>query len=205
MRNVSKSGIALIFGGLLVLIVNAVITPFLPSGDSFAATAASPVFLLRQILSAFAAFSLLAGSVGLFLHRSDRFGRVGMCTFGLAFLGSALLLAHEWGQIFIVHDLALHEPKALEALEDVAGATFSDIGAMIAVVTFAVGWIAFSVSILIFGAYVRLGPVLLLIGFFATPMLAAALPPMLGLGLGNAILASGWFFLGHELYRSQNE
>ena len=53
------------------------------------------------------------------------------------------------------------------------------------------------------GVYARRGPILVIAGFFAIPILSAALPDVWGPILGNAVLGSGWIVLGYELFVSE--
>ena len=45
------------------------------------------------------------------------------------------------------------------------------IGAMIALATFSIGWILFTISLLIAGRLKRLGPALVIAGFFMIPLI----------------------------------
>ena len=126
-----------------------------------------------------------------------------MIAFGLAFVGSAMLFAHEWAQVFFLHPLALVDPDALQAIEDVEGLNFYKLEALLSVSTFAIGWIAFSTSMLMGGVFARLGPALVIAGFFATPLLTVALPS-LGIGgqiIGTVVMGAGWILLGRELIK----
>ena len=51
------------------------------------------------------------GSVGLYLRQAERAGRFGAVAFAVALLGSALVLATEWVQLFDIRDLALRAPR----------------------------------------------------------------------------------------------
>jgi hypothetical protein len=199
MRHITWSGIAVVGGGALALLVNAGLTPFLDLEAPYAETAASSVFLWRQSLSALTAVLLLMGSVGLYLRQADRAARFGVVAFVVAFVGSALLLANEWCQIFFVRGLAIGAPQTLTALEAADGQNLFDIGAMISILVFSAGWIAFSISMLLSGVYSRRGPVLVIAGFFAIPILGAVLPGAWGLVAGNIVLGLGWILLGREL------
>ncbi len=203
MRFIGWSGIALAAGGVLTVVINAALTPLLPSDASYAETAASTVFLWRQSLSALAAALLLGGSVGLYLRHTERAGRLGGVAFTLAFVGNALLLAHEWSQIFFVRGLALAAPAVLDKLDAAKGPSLHDVGALAALGAFAVGWIALAISMLFSGAYARRGPLLVIAGLFVGPLLSAAMPGAWAAILGSAVLGAGWIMLGHELHASQ--
>lgn len=48
-----------------------------------------------------------------------------------------------------------------------------------------------------------IGPILLIAGFFAVPILAAAVPDLWGFVAGNTIIGTGWVLLGWELAKSE--
>ena len=47
---------------------------------------------------------------------------------------------------------------------------------MIAFLTFALGWLVFSISMILGGMYLRRGPILVIVGLLAAPILGAILP-----------------------------
>lgn len=197
-----SSGWALALGGALTFLINAVLTPFLPKNAVFSAVAVSPIFLWRQSSSALAAMLLLFGAVGLYLRQAKRGNWFGAAAFAMAFVGSALLVATEWNQVFDTRDLALRAPATLDALNSGRGMNLPDLGALIALVTFTVGWIALAAWTLHARIFPRLAAVLVIAGFFLIPVLHAVLPGSWGDGLGNGVLGAGWFWLGIALYRS---
>ena len=199
MKRLSWSGIAVVSGGVLMIIVNVVFSPLLPLDVSGPEMMASDAFLWRLSLAALAVFLLLVGSPGLFRHQSGRSGRFGTIAFGLAFIGSGLMFAHEWAQVFFLHPLALVAPDALQAMEDVEGLNLYELEAIFAAGTFVIGWIAFSASMLFAGVFARLGPTLVIAGFFAVPLLTVAVPGIWGAIMGTVVLGSGWILLGREL------
>ena len=193
-------GLALAAAGVLTIVVNAVLTPLLPSGATFAATAASVAFLWRQSVAAVAAALLMFGAIGLYLRQVDRCGPFGAAAFALALVGSALLLATEWIQIFEIRDLAVRAPDVLNRL-DGEGVGLDDLGAMAAMATLVVGWIALAITTRRSGLLSRTAPNVVIAGFFATPFLSTVLPPLLAGALGNTILGVGLAWLGWELSR----
>ena len=198
------SGCALAFGGALTFLINAILTPFLPKGVLFSTVAASPIFLWRQSASALAAMLLLFGAVGLYLRQSKRSSWFGAVAFAIAFVGSALLVASEWDQIFETRDLALRAPATLNALDSGRGLSLSNLGALIAIGTFTVGWIALAGWTLRIGVFPRRAAALVVAGFFLIPLLHAALPGSSGDILGNGVLGAGWLWLGMDMYWSSS-
>jgi hypothetical protein len=197
------SGVALAAGGALTLLLNAALTPRLPAHAPLAETAASPLFVWRQSVSALAALGLLFGAVGLHLRQAARAGRFGALAFALAFLGGALLFAMEWGEVFVVHPLAVGAPQALAALEPAHGPGLYDIGSMIAFSAFALGWILLAIATLRARVLPRPAAWLVIGGLFATPLLGAVLH-VWGAVAGNAILGAGWFWLGLKVARARS-
>lgn len=192
------AGIALVAGGLLTILINAVLTPMLPKHVSFDQTASSAVFLWRQSSSALAVGLILLGSVGLYLRQSEKAGLFGAIAFLAAFLGGALILATEWSEIFLVRDLAFRFPATLKALDTGSHPNRYDLGAMMPIGLFTLGWIALAASTFRTAAASRRGAILVIAGFFAIPMLMAALG-IPGAVLGNLILGSGWMLLGNDV------
>jgi len=113
-----------------------------------------------------------------------------------------MLLAQEWNQIFFVRDLALRTPETLIALETTRELDLGDVGAIIVFSFFSIGWILFCISIIVAKVYRPIGSVLIIIGFFAAPILGAILPSMWGLILGSAVLSCGWFLVGLERFKN---
>ncbi len=123
--------------------------------------------------------------------------------FGLAFVGSTLLVATEWSQIFDTRDLALRAPAVLNELDSARGLSLSNLGALIVILTFTVGWIALAAWTLRVGILPRPAATLIIAGFFLIPLLKMALPGLWGVVLGNGVLGAGWFWLGMSLFRNQ--
>jgi len=202
MKSLKLSGIAVAAGGACLIFVNAVLTPMLPLDVPFTEMMASEAYVLRLSAASITVFLFLIGSPGLHAYQAGRSGLFGKITFGLAFLGCALLFAHEWGQVFFVHSMAVAAPEGLQAMEDAEGINLYDLEAVIVLSVFALGWIGFAVSMLLAKVYSRLGPALVITGFFAVPLLTAATSLTVGGALGNAVLGSGFILLGRELFRN---
>lgn len=202
MNSFRLSGLAVAIGGLSLIIVNVVFTPMLATDVPFPEMMASKTYLWRLSLAAMTVFLLMIGSAGLHSYQGSRSGVFGKIAFAITFLGCAFLFAHEWAQVFFVHSIAVAAPDALQAMEDAEGINAFDIEAIIAIIAFTLGWISFAASMLVAGVFARLGPALIIAGFFAIPLISAATSPTWGGALGNAILGSGFFLLGRELFKS---
>jgi drug/metabolite transporter (DMT)-like permease len=106
------SGVALMLAGVLLAGINLVLTPQLGIDRDFAAVAASTVFFTRQLIASGIALLVLYGLIGLRETHAGVPGKFGVVAFALAFLGTAVLLPLEWGQAFIIHDMALAATSA---------------------------------------------------------------------------------------------
>lgn len=197
------AGLALICAGVLNVVTNSVLTPLLPRGASFAHTVASPAFAWRQSAASVCAVLLLFGTVGLYLRLLEKVGKGGAVAFALAFCGSALLLGVEWSQLFDLRDFARRAPDALDALNAAHGPSLSDIGGLIVLGVFSIGWLALAGVTIGARSVSRVAASLVVAGFFLIPLLHPILPGLLGAIVGNIVLGVGWMWLGIELWRQR--
>lgn len=198
----SWGGAALAAGGALLLLLNVTLSPFLPTELPFAQLAGSPLFLWRQSASILTCVLLLFGAVGLHLRQAERSGRLGAAAFGAALLGSALLLAWEWIDVFVLRELALRSPAALGALEDTDGLSLYDLGALIPAVSFALGWLALATATLRARLLPRAAGLLVIAGFLLIPLLSIIVGTKAGGILGSVALGSGLCWLGLAVRRA---
>jgi hypothetical protein len=198
---VSWTGGALAAGGALVALLNLLLTPRVVSSAPFEQTAATSTYLWRQSLSAIAVGLLLFGSIGLYLSYADRHRVHGAVAFVVAFVGSALVLAWEWVDIFVLHELALRAPETLASLENAKGLSLYDLGAIIPFSLFALGWITLASWSWRVTPSFRLPPTLIVLGLFSAPLLTAAIGPGWGGAIGNAIFGCGLCLLGLQVHR----
>lgn len=195
---------ATLIGGLLFLVVNGIFTPMLPIHLSFPEQVTSDVFMWRLSLAAVSVFFLLIGSIRLFEINRPAFGWFGRSAFYLTFIGCLMVFAHEWAQVFFVHDFGKFAPEGLIALEDTDQFNLFDLETALALGFFMLGWLCFAFAILRAGVQPRRGPLLLLIGFFLVPILGAAMgalglgakAPLIGMAAGNVVVGLGWVLLG---------
>ncbi len=192
-------GRALAAGGLLTFLLNATLTPLMVAKAPLEQTAASTIFLYRQSLAILVAALLLLGTIGLYSAQSERAGVFGGIAFVMALLGSALLLAWEWINVFLIRELALRAPAAVRTLETAKGFSMYDLGALIPITLFSIGWIVLEVSTLRAWKPGRRPAIAVIAGFFLIPILSAAFGVTWGGVAGNAILGFGWFFQGRAV------
>ena len=191
--------LSLVLGGGVAVLVHLVFTPMLPSAEGFAVVAASSAFLWRQSLSAVVAAFILLG-VAEILFRPERGApRWAAPAAALAVLGSAILIAQEWGEIFIVRTLAFESPDALLRMDKAPDTSMYDLGAMLALGFYAVGILAMAVSALRTRDAEKFGPGLVIAGMFAVPLFTALSHSVYGGIAGNLVMDAGWILWG--LYR----
>lgn len=170
------TGLSLLLAGLLLIGINAVLSPLLPQGG-FAE------------LAALTALLMLFGVIGLHLDQMRRAGAFGGAAFALAVAGAVALFSVEWNRAFTIRDFAQQAPATLEAVEDAKGLTPFDIGALIAAAAFFLGWFVFALSLFFANVFSRIGAALAAIGFF------------LALIGSSIVIGVGWVLLGLGLMR----
>ncbi len=203
MRNETITGSALLTGGIFYFVTNGIFTPLLPTDIPWTDVFASTTFLARLSFASLSVFLLLVGSIGLFRRQSHRTRTFGALAYGVLFTGCVLVFAHEWGQVFFLHELAKVAPEGLEALENREGFNLYDIETFVGLIGFMLGWLLFAVSMLMARVFNPVGPGLILVGLFAAPILGAVMPALWGFVVGNVILSLGWIILGSELIRTR--
>ena len=201
MSHLKFSGYCLIVGGLLLFIGNAIFSPMMPTDGTTADLMGSSAFVWRLGTNALTVFLLMIGTTGIFKYQSTNSGVFGAIALSLAFAGSAFMFAHEWGQTFYMHTFAALSPEALNAV-DGSNPTMFLIEIGLSLGFFSLGWILFCISILTANVLPRLGPILVLSGFVAIPILSAAISdPIWGGILGSILLSSGLVHMGLTIAR----
>jgi hypothetical protein len=191
------SGGSLLTGGVLAALVNAVLTPLLPTDAGSVAVFTSTAFGIRMPLAAASVALVTIGCVGLYLAQADRL-RFGSIAFLVAGVGGMMAFCAECVQFTLIRDLAFEAPETLERLEEAGQLARYDLAFAIAVTTFAVGWLAVAVVTLRAGVLSRRGPIVLLLGMLLVPVLGG-LAGIWGAVAGNVVLGAGWALLGLDL------
>lgn len=202
---IKYSGVALIIAGLFFLIANVAIAPFVNFEATYSMVLTSTIFLYRMISAALTSAFLLFGAVGLYLHHGqvEHVRLFRQITFIIAFGGSAFLFANEWHQIFVLPEIAKINPEVIDKLDASGNSSGYAIGAMLALTTFSIGWILFTISILISRKLKRIGPALVLAGFIIIPIISGILSPLWGGIIGSISLGIGLSLIGIELITKQ--
>jgi hypothetical protein len=197
---VSWTGLTLAAGGVLIIIANAGITPFMNLRAPLELAAGTSLFLWRQVISVLCTLCVLIGTVGIYLWQVERAPRAATAAFVVSFVGTALLTAWEWTNVFVIRTLALRAPDALRLLEVEQGFTLYDLGAMLPLLTFVFGWCMSAVCIMWTTPRLRVAASLVIAGLILTPLLAPVLTLRFSGAVGNAVLGAGWIWLGWDLY-----
>lgn len=192
---------SLIAAGAVAAVVHVVFTPLLPSGEGFVAVASSSAFLWRQILSCVTAILIMFGAAEILFLLQSQAPRWSGLAAAAAMVGSAALVAQEWGQIFIVRTMAFEIPGPLMQMDSADGMSLYDIGALIALGAFALGCLAMAGAALLTKGRSKLGPALVVAGLFLVPILTV-LAHKVGSIVGNVIMDAGWMIWGLARYRA---
>jgi len=186
-------GAALIIGGVLLILLNAVFTPLMPTDDGEAAVRTSWPYLVRLSLAVAAAITYVLGTVGLRLAQGDRAGRYDQLAFWVAFVGNCLLVGLEWSNVFVLRPVAQVAPEALEALDD---APLLMAGFASGAGLFTLGWILMAVSVLRTRVTARWAPITVLAGFALAAALGASPLGPTGMIIGSVVIGVGFVGLG---------
>ena len=192
------TGLCLVIAGILFLVLGGM-TGFL----DIEAVRRSPIFKWRQTVAVIIGLMLLFGSIGIYLRHPRRSTLPMTLVFIVGFVGSALLVAHEWQELFLAREFATTYPDVFAQLESAQGLTPFDWGTLIAVSAFTLGWIALSSATIFSPAFSRWGGVLVILGIFAVPAMTAALPMPYGPLIGSTIITAGLVRLGLDLRRAE--
>jgi len=192
-------GIALVLGGALLILINAFLTPLLPTDQSEVAIRTSAIYLFRLSASGIAAMLLLFGCLGVHLAQRSVSGAFGGAAFIIVFVGNCLLVAVEWSNVFVLRAVAQSNPEALSALDE---SMLLTIGFASAAGLFALGWLLLAVSLWRTRVFARWAPLTILAGLIAIPALGATPLGMAGAIAGNVVLGLGIMGLGRALAKA---
>lgn len=201
MINQKLAGFALALGAILFMVTNTVLTIRLPSDGRAADIFGSDAFLLRLSFAAATVFFLLVGAMGIARLVAQKPRRLGAAAFAATFVGSLFVFAHEWGQVFFLHELANVAPEGMNALDERQGLNLYSVEPLLGLPLFLIGWILLAISALISPNFRAIGPMILLGGFCLLPLLAYSLPGVWGFVVGNSVLGIGWFLMAFDLMR----
>jgi len=194
-------GIALTLGAVLLILMNVFLSPFylqaLQQGDAIFRT--SGIYSLRISAALVDAALLLFGCLGLHLGQRDVSGKFGAVAFLVAFIGTTLLFAVEWANLFVLRAVAQTSPEALSMLDK---STLMTVGFASGVGLFALGWLLLSISIWRANVFPRWAALTTLAGMLLIPVLGATPLGTVGQIAGNVIFGSGLIGLGYSLAKA---
>jgi hypothetical protein len=195
---IRSCGIALVIGGALLILINVILTPLLPEQEGEVAVRSSTVYLLRLSSSGVVALLLVLGSLGLRLIRTGS-GVFGSVAFAVAFIGSSLLVAAEWANVFVLRAVAETSPEALGALGD---SSLMRMGFVSAAGLFSLGWLLVAIDLLRTREFARWGGLSVVAGLILIPVLGATPLGSVGAIAGNVVFGAGLVGLGHAVARA---
>ena len=199
---IRRCGIALVLGGGLLIAVNVIISPsylrFLEQGEAVFRT--SGPYLIRLSAALVDALLLLVGCIGLHLAQKHVSGKFGAVAFAVSFLGTCLLIAIEWANLFVLRAVAQTSPEALEGLGNSALVT---AGFASGAVLFMLGWLLLCASLWRSKVLPSWAAVTTAAGLLAIPALGATPLGQNGQIVGNVIFGVGLVGLGRALMRTQ--
>jgi hypothetical protein len=195
---IRSCGFALCLGGALTILINVVISPFMPPSTNGGAVMLTNIYLLRQSASGVAALLLLAGSIGLHLAQRPASGWLGTIAFLISFVGGCSLFAVEFVDVFVLRAVAQVAPETVAPLDK---ATLMNIGFASAASLFALGWILLSITAWKTKMLPRRAAQATLLGLFLIPILQGTLG-LAGAIVGNFVFGGGLIGLGWALTKT---
>jgi hypothetical protein len=199
---IRRCGIALVLAGGLLIVINVIISPsylrFLEQGE--AAFRTSGPYLIRLSVAVVDAVLLLIGCLGLHLAQRHVSGKVGAVAFAVSFLGTCLLIAIEWANVFVLRPLAQTSPESLEGLGDSALMT---AGFASGAVLFMLGWLLMAASVWRSKVLPAWAAATTAAGLLAIPALGATPLGQNGQIVGNVIFGLGLAGMGRALMMTQ--
>ncbi len=178
-------GLATMLGGALVVIANTM-SPFVIDFDNLSGSTATNVYVFQHLLLMLSQLLLLGGIFGLQARQSEAAGTLGRLGFLAAFVGTALMLGHFWGQVFIAPAVAVEAPRLIDEPTGLLMVEF-----ILPFMLSAIGWVLFGVSMLRARIYPRLAAGLLIVG--------AVIPIVLTVPGSALILGLSLTWLGYVL------
>jgi hypothetical protein len=190
--------LALILGGGLLIFINVIITPsYLASFKQGEAVArASGIYLLRISLALVDVSLLLFGSTGLYLNHKAASGTFGTAAFLATFLGTSLLLAIEWSNLFVLRPVAQTSPEALGLLDKsslMTAGTASGAG------IFMLGWLLLAMSLWRANLSPQWAAPATIAGIILIPILGFTPLGVIGQVIGNVVFGLGLIGFGYSL------
>lgn len=195
-------GIALVLGAVLLILINVILTPsYLSSFQQGEAVGrGSGMYLLRLSAALLVALLLLFGCLGLHLRQRSVSGTFGTVAFLVSFVGTSLLFAVEWSNLFVLRAVAQTSPEMFSVLNK---SSLMTAGFGSGVVLFALGWLLLSVSLWLANVFPRWATLSTSAGLILIPALGVTPLGVVGQVVGNVIFGLGLIGLGVSLAKTQ--
>ena len=198
---IRNSGIALVIGGVLLLIINVFLTPAymaaIEQGEVFSRS--SDIYIYRISLAMLDTLLLLFGCIGLYLSQRNASGKFGTIAFVVVFTGNSLMFAVEWANLFVLRPVAQTSPETFTALNE---STLMSAGILSGLGLFVLGWILMSVSSLLVNVFPRWAATSTIVGFVLVPVLGVTSLGVAGQVIGNIVLALGLAGMGYAVAKT---
>ena len=195
-ENTRIFGIALVLGGVILVLLNVFLTPLMPMDQGEAALRSSSIYLYRLSASGVSTMLLLLGCVGVFLAQRKVTGVFGNVAFLVAFVGNGLLLCVEWSNVFVLRAVAMTSP---ESLGPVGESTLMAVGFASSAGLFAIGWVLLAVSVIRSRVLPRWAPISVILGLVLIAALGATPLGVTGAIIGNVVFGLGIVAIGWKL------
>lgn len=195
---IRSCGFALVFGGVLLILINVFLTPsYLASFKKGEATARiSKIYLFRISAALVNALFLIYGCIGLYLVQNDSSGLFGAIAFAATFFGTALLFATEWSNLFVLRAVAQTNPDILAVLDK---SRLMTVGFASGAGFFMIGWLLLAMSAWQADVLPRWSSAATAAGLILMPVLGATPLGIAGQVLGNVIFGLGLIGFGFSL------
>ncbi len=195
-------GIALALGAVLLILINLILSPsYLRSsqqGEAIFRT--SDIYLLRISAAVVDALLLLFGGLGLHLGQRSVSGRFGTVAFLVSFVGTILLFAVEWANLFVLRAVAQTSPETLSTLDK---SSLMTAGVASGAGLFVLGWLLLSVSIWRANVFPRWAALTALAGLISIPTLGATPLGLAGQIVGNVIFGVGLIGFAYSMAKTK--
>lgn len=195
-------GIALVLGGVLLISINVILTPsYLSSFQQGEAVArASGIHLLRISAALVDALLLLFGCIGLYLSQKSISGKFGTVAFLVSFVGTSLLFAIEWSNLFVLRAVAQTSPETFNVLDK---SSLMTAGFASGIGLFMIGWLLLSLSLWRANVFPRWAALSTLAGLILILALGVTPLGVIGQVVGNVIFGLGLIGLGYSLAKTE--
>lgn len=145
---VQWGGLAAMLGPLLVLVANmyGAWRTYGPGPASEVEAAMTTPFLVFGGFRLLGGILVIFGLIALYAYQIEATGRLGFVGFIIGMIGSILLTASAWFQLFVVPAMAAEVPAFTEAARAAEVGQLLTIGLIIPLLTQAIGWVIFGIA-----------------------------------------------------------